>query len=507
MMNSGVDSQRTQAAGVPASDRTHAQGKNLIILADGTGQAGGLRPDQQLSNVYKLFRACRSGPDSPIDPALQLAFYDAGLGTDPDVGSIPFRIARFLRRVSHLATGAGISQNVIDCYSAILKHYEPGDRLFLFGFSRGAYTVRCVAGVLNLCGIPTRVGTTSGYPRYGAAMRRIAREAVRHVYEHGAGKPRQQFDAQREELARRFRAKYGSDESGHSNIAPHFIGVFDTVAALGAKGLARATLAFGLLLLIAILAAGVAAVAGELAGTQFWPITAGIFAGAVFGAFMADVIPRIKHIRNYPSDPPWRRWHIAGWKLGFYDRFLDPRVRFARHALSIDEKRADFARVPWGFKSAVDSLVPGEPPRLIQLWFAGNHSDVGGSYPEDESRLSDISLQWMVEQATEIPHPLILDRSRLHIYPSAAGMQHCEVASLRDKYPHWARQLLPGWRVKRRSEVLGAPLHQSVLDRFQLDVVQQCATRAPYRPAALRADPRVAHLYSGDGSDQDGCPS
>lgn len=49
--------------------------KNIVIFSDGTGQAGGVRPDQQLSNIYKLYRVCRTGPDSPIDPSHQLASY------------------------------------------------------------------------------------------------------------------------------------------------------------------------------------------------------------------------------------------------------------------------------------------------------------------------------------------------------------------------------------------------------------------------------------------------
>jgi uncharacterized protein (DUF2235 family) len=56
-------------------------GKNILIFSDGTGQAGGLRPDQRLSNVYKLYRATRTGPDSKINPAQQISFYDPGLGS------------------------------------------------------------------------------------------------------------------------------------------------------------------------------------------------------------------------------------------------------------------------------------------------------------------------------------------------------------------------------------------------------------------------------------------
>ena len=52
--------------------------------------------------------------------------------------------------------GFGLMQKIIDCYVAIVSIWQPGDRIYLFGFSRGAYTARCVAHVLEVCGIPTR---------------------------------------------------------------------------------------------------------------------------------------------------------------------------------------------------------------------------------------------------------------------------------------------------------------------------------------------------------------
>jgi hypothetical protein len=72
---------------------------------------------------------------------------------------------------------------------------------------------------------------------------------------------------------------------------------------------------------------------------------------------------------------------------------------------------------------------------LVQVWFAGNHSDIGGSYPEEESRLSDIALQWMVEQATEMSHPIEIDKSKLNLFADPGGMQHCEVLSVTEMYP------------------------------------------------------------------------
>jgi len=89
-----------------------------------------------------------------------------------------------------------------------------------------------------LCGVPTK--TPSGpLMRFRKAVNDIAVEAVSVVYEHGAGHPRAEFAAEREELARRFREKYGSNGQLNSNAAPHFIGVFDTVASLGAIGMLR----------------------------------------------------------------------------------------------------------------------------------------------------------------------------------------------------------------------------------------------------------------------------
>src|SRR3546814_5840479 len=88
--------------------------------------------------------------------------------------------------------------------------------------------------------------------------------------------------------------------------------------------------------------------------------------------------------------------HRAYWRKENYDRWLSPKVGFARHALSIDENRAGFPRVRWGTRGAVQENEGKEPKWLDQIWFAGCHSDVGGSYLEDESRLSDIALEWMV---------------------------------------------------------------------------------------------------------------
>ncbi|HEV7252674.1 MAG TPA: DUF2235 domain-containing protein [Mesorhizobium sp.] len=94
--------------------------KNIVIFSDGTGQAGGLLPDEARSNVYKLFRACRVCPDTAVNPREQLAFYDVGLGArhDPDELGIGW-MRRIYNMLSQL-TGLGITRNIIDCYAAII---------------------------------------------------------------------------------------------------------------------------------------------------------------------------------------------------------------------------------------------------------------------------------------------------------------------------------------------------------------------------------------------------
>jgi hypothetical protein len=213
-------------------------GKNILIFSDGTGQAGGYMPDEARSNVYKLFRATRVCPDTCIDPRLQIAFYDGGLGSRASGEGIKIKWWRRLYNLLGKATGLGITQNIIDCYAAIIRVWQPGDRIYLFGFSRGAYTVRCVAGVLKYCGVPTAISDCKGQAlplqRDMRSARLIAAEAVKHVYQYGSSIKGDPYHAGRAQRAVRFRMKYFAGDSRVSNTAPYFIGAWDTIATLGA---------------------------------------------------------------------------------------------------------------------------------------------------------------------------------------------------------------------------------------------------------------------------------
>jgi uncharacterized protein (DUF2235 family) len=499
--------------------------KNIVVFSDGTGQDGGVRPEQRLSNVYKIYRACRVGADNSIDPRQQVSYYDAGLGTDIGATALTAPV-RFVQKLLGSVTGRGITRNIADCYEFIINHYEAGDRIHLIGFSRGAYTVRCIANLIMLCGIPTK--TPEGQlPLFRMAIRDIAGQAVDTVLEHGAGHPRADFESERDELARRFREKYGSDhesgEAGRSNAAPHFIGVFDTVAALGASGFRWyaiwAGLALGVIVgvsLIALLPSAI--IAGVLhlwPGFSFWSTMFSLIAASVAGvaAYLWHKHRQscVKTIRDFPN-PGDVHTHVAEWKGANFDRLLSKFVNYARSANAIDETRKDFDRVAWGGVQGGEPLMVDGHTRLVQLWFAGNHSDVGGSYDDTESRLSDIALQWMVEEATKLPGGLIVagqkapgdvsDNPKLRVFPSADGVQHCEVVGMQDniqkKLP---KCLLPyigslTYSVKIREIKPDARVHPTVVERFALKSVTKCAGSGPYRPEALAQHDEFKAYYT-----------
>jgi uncharacterized protein (DUF2235 family) len=145
--------------------------KNIVLCSDGTGNAF----DERATNVSKLIRSidlCRS----PAAGRPQLAFYDQGVGTNPGLVADAKAYAKsrpeaamltvlpeprtsrwmpgLLARLRGLLDGYGLDLNVKELVHALADCYEDGDHIYLFGFSRGAFTVRAVAGFVNRCGLP-----------------------------------------------------------------------------------------------------------------------------------------------------------------------------------------------------------------------------------------------------------------------------------------------------------------------------------------------------------------
>ena len=457
-------------------------------------------PDETRSNVYKLYRTTRVSPENSISPSEQIAFYDAGLGSMGGVGSINHSLWRRIYNILSQATGLGITQNIIDCYIAILKLWEPGDRIFLFGFSRGAYTARCVAGVLYYCGVPTHMKDGSRLKRDPISVNAIASEAVKDIYQYGSSVKDDPLRNERMQRALKFRAEYGSGDTTRSNESPYFIGVWDTVATLGAGLRGIIGIMIGYALVCALVAWLLPIFTSYLPfikdfGFSYWTW---FFLFFVCVPFLIYALASIKFRRPLK---------LKSYRMAFYNTNLDPAVRFARHALSIDENRRDFPRVPWSEEpsdNALASDTKAVPVRFKQVWFAGNHSDVGGSYAENESRLSDISLSWMVEEATSLPHPMLIDRTNLNLYPLSSGPQHDERRAMIDSMPTWLSKLLltilpesrVGWAEGFRTPVDEAPLHSSVKERFEQEAVFIYGDLVPYRPNNLRTHKDVASYYS-----------
>lgn len=470
------------ADGSDADDPGEAiKGRNIVILSDGTGQRGGLFFDERRSNIYKLYRAARCGPDSCVDATRQMAFYDPGLGTLPGgVDSAP-ALFRSIYNLASQATGMGITGNITDCYAEIIRRWQPGDRIFLFGFSRGAYTVRCLGGVLKLCGVPTTCGEDGTPFRYDPkSVRKLAAEGVR-VYNYTnsrpprARSPRQaELIAQRAMLAERFRAKYVCEGTDGGNARPYFVGVFDTVASL-ANPVAIAGFAAGLLVCLAAISGVLYWVSGS-----FWQWLGLLTGGAFLLVVVWNLLSRLRWAPGLPGVRWWRTVHFATARMKMYDTELDEQICYARHAIAIDECRKSFERVPWGIPG---QWRGGKPVWFEQVWFAGNHSDVGGSYAEDDSRLSDIALKWMVDAASEVG--LQYDPAVLRCYPDPLGMQHDESKSSVFRFT----------RKKVRAPLSGAILHPSVLARFRADKVLHYDIVVPYRPEGLKHHKQAKTFY------------
>lgn len=182
--------------------------RRIVICSDGTWNT----PDQRTknvpcpTNVVKLARAVL-----PLDAAgvSQLVYYDQGVGT-----------GNLIDRITGGAFGEGLSQNVCDGYRFLVDNYVPGDEIYLFGFSRGAYTSRSLGGLIRKCGILKK--------------------------EHGVRIP-EAYDLYRKrdasadtDDAKAFRSKFshapGVVEDDPWGVKIRCIGVWDTVGQLGVPG-------------------------------------------------------------------------------------------------------------------------------------------------------------------------------------------------------------------------------------------------------------------------------
>ena len=303
--------------------------KRIVICADGTwnvrDQDNAITGTRRPTNVTKVARAVLPRDAKGID---QVVYYHDGVGTRGK-----------LDQLTGGAFGEGIDANIRNLYRFVSYNWAPGDELFFFGFSRGAFTVRTLAGFMDFVGLAEKDDDYYVPEMYAC-------------YENGwgAGTPQWKRLFVDDPQDKPGPNKRKTRVQGQRPCPPiRFVGVWDTVGALGAPG--------------------------------------------ALNTFFGNQ-------------------HEARHRAG-----LNPHIQNAVHALAIDEHRSPF-------KPTLFSKPPGWTGQLVQAWFPGAHSDIGGSYENDS--LANAALQWMLSHATA--QGLALDANYLKAFhANHAGPIHNEM--------------------------------------------------------------------------------
>ncbi len=296
--------------------------KNIVVCSDGTWQRGGKTPN---SNVWRIFQAVDRHSSSTDDNPKQLTYYDDGVGTEK---------LRWLRIIGG-AFGWGLSRNIRQAYAFLCLNYEPGDHIYMFGFSRGAFTVRSLAGMVLDIGLLERdVLLKAGHNRE-KVLKKLLR-AHRSVPDKSRRTGKVRWDKARQtRLLTAYEIGGFKAEALRTDVKIRCIGVWDTVDAVGVPF-------------------------DELKG----------------------VIKRVSG----------RFFRLRAWQ--FADHKLDKNVDYGYQALALDEERKTFLPDIWETKFGGDRHCDD---RIEQVWFAGTHSNVGGGNPKDALAL--VTLDWMMQKA------------------------------------------------------------------------------------------------------------
>ena len=268
--------------------------KNIVVCCDGTGNQFGIAN----SNVVKIYTCLHVGGEIEKKHLKeQVAYYHPGVGT---MGA-PNRTSKLgcaWSQVKGLAFGSGFTDNIADAYRFLMGNYADGDHIYLFGFSRGGYTVRALAGILNMYGLLCQ-GNEGHLPYALRGYSEKSKDAFRRNLKRMPPNPD----------AAAFKATFSRE------VVIHFAGIWDAVSSVG--------------------------------------------------------------------------WVYDPVKLLFDAQ--NPIYRTGRHAVSISERRCYFQNNLWG--------EPLKGQDIVQAWFAGVHSDVGGGYPQPHCAPALDALKWILSEA------------------------------------------------------------------------------------------------------------
>jgi uncharacterized protein (DUF2235 family) len=370
--------------------------KNIVFCADGTWNSPGQDDNHDQipdpTNVCKLFLLL-TGELSP--ESLNAADEQEKVLTSE--GSVR-QVAKYLhgvgdsrnpiRRMMGGAFGAGIVARIVRGYTFISRNYQPGDRIYLAGFSRGAYTARALAGFIAKQGLLAPELTQDREEAY--------RRGAEAWYRYRKSALKRNLVTSLAEIAADLPAFLSSKRLKDGDfVAVERIGavaVWDTVGALG--------------------------------------------------------IPCFEGDRRMDA-------------FRFTDTKLSPVVSWGFHAVSLDEQRCDFTPTLWSAR-----------PQVRQVLFPGAHADVGGGYStaNNESDLSDLALEWMVEELRAVgvefgAKPLS------HFNPACGGTAH----------EPWRGSLFKTGLRSFPKELIG---HHAIALRAKLPEVlaDPKASPAPYQP-------------------------
>lgn len=297
--------------------------KNIVVCSDGTGNTA---MKGRGTNVFKLFEAV----DIHLENTKQVTLYDDGVGTQS------FNPLKLLSG----AIGLGLSKNVIQLYAELAHLYNPGDNIYLFGFSRGAFTVRTLAGLIYQCGVldhdcksEEELRNRAKEAYYAFRCRKLA--VLERLFCNFIGflLPKRcckkaDLEMVRKNYALHHKTFKAHPDSEFSIIPPiKMIGVWDTVSAMG------------------------------------FPV---------------------KEISDFIN--------LIFFRFKFENQDLADNVNRACHALSIDDERKTFHPLLWNENENTQPIIE-------QVWFAGVHANVGGGYPKQGMSL--VTLDWMMRKANE----------------------------------------------------------------------------------------------------------
>jgi uncharacterized protein (DUF2235 family) len=288
-----------------SNDRTARPNKAIVLFSDGTGNSSA---KLFKTNVWRMYEAVDLGPAAP-GKRLQISYYDDGVGTSS------FAPLAALGG----AFGWGLKRNVLDIYRYACRNYEPGDDIYIFGFSRGAFTARLVAALIASQGLVQSTSEKDLQRKTVAAYRSFRSDFLPRRLEWPTKLARRVRDA----VLALIDGRRGRRALSAADIVPatvRFIGVWDTVAAYGG------------------------------------PITE--ITRAIDNWFFALSMP------DYHLHPGV---HCARHALAIDDE------RDAFQPLLWDEVHEE----------KLYQEHPDLRGRLQQVWFTGMHADVGGGYPDE----------------------------------------------------------------------------------------------------------------------------